>query len=104
MQFARIVFASRSRPIAICVTLMAAFSTVSVMLVADASAAAPGAQDDSWTPRDAARDALRVLEVAAGIALIVLSIVLPLAILAGLARAAARLGGRRRRERTLDAA
>jgi len=81
----------------------AAFSTVSVMLVADASAAAPGAQDDSWTPRDAARDALRVLEVAAGIALIALALGVPLALLAALAALGAHWARRRRREHALDA-
>jgi len=82
----------------------AAFANVSVALVADRGSAGAAGEGGRWTPADALDDALRVLEVAAGIALIVLSIVLPLAILAGLARAAARLGGRRRRERTLDAA
>jgi len=80
----------------------AAFANVSVTLVADRSSGA--VTGDRWTPADALDDALRVLEVAAGIALIVLSIALPLAIVALLAGAAARLLGRRRRERALDAA
>jgi hypothetical protein len=82
----------------------AAFSTVSVTLLADSSVGAPGTGgDDNWTPADAANDALRVLEVAAGVALIVLAVALPLALLAGLAAIAARWTRRRRREHALDA-
>ena len=82
----------------------AAFSTVSVTLVADRSAgAAGGDENDDWTPGDAAKDALRVLEVAAGVALIVLAVALPLALLAALAAVAARWTRRRRREQALDA-
>jgi hypothetical protein len=82
----------------------AAYANVSVSLVAqDAGFAAPG-DDGRWTPGDAFGDAVRVLEVAAGIALIVLAIALPLALLAGLAVAASRVAGRRRRERALDIA
>jgi hypothetical protein len=80
----------------------AAFSTVAVELVADNSAA-PAPADDQWTPGDAARDALRVLEVAAGVALIVLAVALPLALLASLGAAGARWTRRRRREHALDA-
>jgi Domain of unknown function (DUF4349) len=82
----------------------AAFSTVAVTLVADRSAGGPGSDaDDEWTPGDAAKDALRLLEVAAGVALIVLAIALPLALLAALAAFAARWSRRRRREHALDA-
>ncbi len=82
----------------------ASFATVIVDLVADADAGASGPADDgSWTPADAARDALRVLEVTAGIALIALAVGLPLALVAALVAAGARWGGRRRRERALDA-
>ena len=84
------------------VTNRAAFSTVRVTLVADASAA-PAPDEGSWTPGDAARDALRVLEVAAGIALIVLALGVPLALLAALAMLTARWTRRRRREHALDA-
>src|SRR5829696_240780 len=80
----------------------AAFSTVSVTLVADASAVPLGGDDD-WTPGDAAEDALRVLEVAAGVAVIALAVVIPLALLGGLAAIAARWTRRRRREHALDA-
>jgi hypothetical protein len=83
----------------------AAFSTVRVTLVADRSAGAPGAEEDdgSWTPGDAASDALRVLEVIAGVALIALAIALPLVLLALLAAAVMRIARRRRREHALDA-
>jgi hypothetical protein len=82
----------------------AAFATVVVTLIADRSVGAPGSDDDdNWTPADAAKDALRVLEVAAGIALIVLAVVLPLALLAAPAAIAARWARRRRREQALDA-
>src|SRR5918999_1218400 len=68
----------------------AAFSTVAVTLIADREAGSGPAEDDNWTPGDAARDALRVLEVAAGIALIVVAIALPLALLVAPAALAAR--------------
>jgi hypothetical protein len=58
----------------------------------------------SWDPGDAAHDALRVLEVAAGVALIGLAVLVPLAVLGtagGLAAGAVR---RRRREAALNAA
>ena len=82
----------------------AAYANVSVALVAeDADFAVPG-DDGRWTPGDAFGDAVRVLEVAAGIALIVLAIALPPAVLVGLGVAASRVLGRRRRERALDVA
>ena len=52
----------------------------------------------SWTPADAARDALRVLEVAAGVLLIGLAAGIPLALLLGAAWLAAHSTRRRRRE------
>lgn len=80
----------------------AAFSSITVMLVADGSVAVP-VQEDNWTPGDAAQDALRVLEVAAGVALVVLAVALPPALLAALAVVAVRWSRRRRREHALDA-
>ena len=80
------------------------FSTVTVSLIADESAAPPAKDDDSgWSPADAARDALRVLEVIAGVVLISLAVLGPLAILALLVAGSARWTTRRRRERALDA-
>ena len=57
--------------------------------------------DDRWTPGDALRDAGRILSTAAGIALLMLAIGLPLALLGGLAVAGARVARRRRREAAL---
>jgi hypothetical protein len=83
----------------------AAFATVTVTLVADAAAVA-GAEDDDgvWSPADAAQDALRVLEVIAGVALVALAVLIPLALLILPIWLAARWGARRGRERALDAA
>jgi hypothetical protein len=59
---------------------------------------------DPWTPGDALHDAGRVLEVAAGVAVIVLAVAVPFAVLAALAWLAAHTLGRKRRERLLDGA
>jgi Domain of unknown function (DUF4349) len=82
----------------------AAFSTVAVTLVADRSAIAPGAEEDdgSWSPGDAAHDALRVLEVVVGVGLIALMIAIPLALVGLAVWLAARFTRRRRREHALD--
>jgi len=82
----------------------AAYANVSVELVPDDGSATVAPDDGRWTPGDAIDDSLRVLEVAAGVAVIVLAIALPLALLAALAAGGARLAGRRRRERALDMA
>src|SRR5829696_1250822 len=83
----------------------AAYANVSVELMADRDGAAgPIGDEGRWTPGDALEDSLRVLEVAAGVAVIVLAIALPLALLAAIAAAGARVAGRRRRERALDMA
>jgi hypothetical protein len=64
--------------------------------------AIPGTtHDGSWTPRDALHDAGRILQVAAGIALIALAVGLPLALLGGLAALGGRAARRRRREAAL---
>ena len=57
-----------------------------------------------WTPGDAAGDALRVLEVVAGVALVSLAVLLPAALLGGAIALAVRLARRRRREAALDPA
>src|SRR4051794_10741614 len=67
------------------------------------SGAAPAAPGDRWTPGDALNDAGRVLEVIAGVLVIGLAILLPIAILAALAAYANRGLARRRRERALEA-
>jgi hypothetical protein len=83
----------------------AAFSTVAVTLVADRSAVAPGAEEDdnSWSPADAADDAVRVLEVIAGVTLIALAIAIPLGLIGLVAALTFRIARRRRREHALDA-
>jgi hypothetical protein len=78
-------------------------SRVSVTVRGDGSAADEGG-GTTWSPGDAARDALRVLEVIAGVTLIALAIAAPLALLAGLVALGVRSGRRRRREGALDAA
>ena len=77
------------------------FADVSVSLVPSRAG-----DDDSgaWTPADAFDDALRVLEVAAGVALIAAAVLLPVALIWLLAWLARRGISRRRRERALDMA
>lgn len=77
---------------------------VSVSIQGDPEAGGAGAAGDGrWTPGDAIRDAGRLLEVIAGIALIALAIALPLALLAVPLAVLARRQARRGRERALDA-
>jgi len=65
---------------------------------------APSAGAGAWTPRDALHDALRVLEVAAGVLVVGAAALAPIALLAALAALGARSLRRRRREQALDAA
>ncbi len=82
----------------------AQYAAVSVSLLAQPKQGAVTPPDDgSWTPGDAARDALRVLEVAAGVLLLIVAVLAPLALLGGAAVAGRRFSGRRGRERALDA-
>jgi hypothetical protein len=78
------------------------FADVSVELVPSRGSADDGA--GAWTPGDAWGDALRVLEVVAGVALIAAAVVLPIALVWLLAWLALRGVSRRRRERALDMA
>jgi Domain of unknown function (DUF4349) len=78
------------------------FADVSVTLAA--RGAADEADEGAWTPADAFDDALRVLEVAAGIALLAAAVLLPFALIWLLAWLARRAIVRRRRERALDMA
>jgi hypothetical protein len=64
-------------------------------------AAAPS--HGSWTPGDAAHDAVRVLEVSAGVALIALAVLVPLTLVGAAAGFAAASLRRRRREASLSA-
>jgi Domain of unknown function (DUF4349) len=79
----------------------ASFADVRVTLVRSR-----GGGDDAgaWTPGDAFHDALRVLEVAAGVAVIAAAVALPLLIAWLLGWLARRGVTRRRRERALDMA
>jgi hypothetical protein len=79
------------------------FSHVSLQVVTGNQATIPGAGGGNWTIGDALHDAGRVLAVAAGVALLTMAAVLPLALLGGAAWAARRIYLRRAREQTLSA-
>ncbi|MEY2443401.1 MAG: hypothetical protein QOJ46_2827 [bacterium] len=80
-------------------------STVSVTVRGGGAQVDPGAGSGaSWSPGDAARDAVRVLEVIAGVLLIALAILAPLGMLALLGAFGVRATRRRRREAALDPA
>jgi uncharacterized protein DUF4349 len=76
------------------------FADVAVTLVT----ARGGSEGGVWTPGDAWHDALRVLEVVAGVLLIVAAVALPLLVAWLLGWLARRSVMRRRRERALDLA
>ena len=76
------------------------FADVSVQLVPRSGDVDEGA----WTPGDAFDDALRVLEVAAGVLVIASAVLLPFALVWLLAWLGRRVVVRRRRERALDMA
>jgi hypothetical protein len=78
------------------------FARVDVTITGRGRAPSTGA--GAWTPRDALHDALRVLEVAAGVLVVTAAALTPVALLAVLAALAARSLRRRRREQALDAA
>ena len=79
------------------------YATVGVEVtgVARKHAAAPGG--GSWTPGDAAHDAVRVLEVSAGVALIALAVLVPLGLVGAAGGFTAAALRRRRREAALSA-
>jgi hypothetical protein len=79
------------------------FANVSVELVAKRGGS-NGASGGAWTPGDAFGDAMRVLEVAAGVAVIAAAVLLPLLVAWLLGWLARRGFMRRRRERALDMA
>lgn len=81
------------------------WSRVSVAVRSDDAQGSGGATDDgSFTLGGAVHDALRVLEVAAGVVVIAAAALLPLALLAACAWPLARTARRRRREHALDVA
>jgi Domain of unknown function (DUF4349) len=80
------------------------YATIDVRVRGDRKSGAAAAPAGRWTPGDALHDAGRVLEVVAGVALIVGAVALPVAVLAAIAVALSRLLTRRRRERALELA
>jgi hypothetical protein len=80
------------------------YARVAVAIRGDADGGSVGVGDGSFTLGAAAHDALRVLEVAAGVVVIAAAALVPLALLAALAWPLARAASRRRREHALDAA
>jgi hypothetical protein len=83
-------------------------STIAVTLLADRRGAGgdDGDKEDGasgWTPGDALDDAVRILEVTAGVLLVGLALLLPLGLVGLLVWLAARQAAQRRRERALDA-
>jgi hypothetical protein len=84
------------------VTNRANYADVAVTLVA--AHGASGGAGGTWTPGDAFHDALRVLEVIAGVGVIAAAVALPLLVAWLLGWLARRGLTRRRRERALDMA
>jgi hypothetical protein len=78
-------------------------ATVQVNVIGRGKEHGTGGGGGTWSPGDAARDALRVLEVAAGVLLVGGAVMVPLAVLGALAALAARGVRRRRREQALGA-
>jgi Domain of unknown function (DUF4349) len=79
-------------------------ATIQVDVVGRARKQAPAPSGGTWTPGDAAHDAVRVLEVSAGVALIALAVLIPLGVLGVAARFAAGAYRRRRREAAISSA
>jgi hypothetical protein len=76
-------------------------STIAVTLLADRKSDDNGTA--GWTPGDALDDAMRILEVTAGVLLVGLALLLPLGLVGLLIWLAGRQAAQRRRERALDA-
>jgi hypothetical protein len=78
-------------------------ATVGVEVTGTARKEAAAPTGGSWTPGDAAHDAVRVLEVSAGVALIALAVLVPLGLVGAAGGFAAVALRRRRREAALSA-
>ena len=78
-------------------------ATVGVEVTGAARKQAAAPSHGSWTPGDAAHDAVRVLEVSAGVALIALAVLVPLTLVGAAGGFAAVTLRRRRREAALSA-
>jgi hypothetical protein len=79
------------------------YATVGVDVSATKRKQATAPSGGSWTPGDAAHDAVRVLEVSAGVALIALAVLIPLGLVGAAGGFAALALRRRRREAALSA-
>jgi hypothetical protein len=80
----------------------ASYATVGVDVTATKRKQAAAPSGGSWTPGDAAHDAVRVLEVSAGVALIALAVLVPLGLVGAVGGFAAGAVRRRRREAALS--
>jgi hypothetical protein len=80
----------------------ASYATVEVDVIGRPHKSQPAPGGGSWSPGDAARDAVRVLEVSAGVALVGLAVLVPLALLGAAGGFAAGAYRRRRREAALQ--
>jgi Domain of unknown function (DUF4349) len=80
----------------------ASYATVGVDVTATKRKQAAAPAGGSWTPGDAAHDAVRVLEVSAGVALIALAVLVPLGLVGAAGGFAAVAVRRRRREAALS--
>jgi Domain of unknown function (DUF4349) len=78
-------------------------STIAVSLLAERKSDNDDDGAAGWTPGDAFDDAVRILEVTAGVLLVGLALLLPLGLLGLLVWLAGRQAAQRRRERALDA-
>ncbi|HEX6698673.1 MAG TPA: DUF4349 domain-containing protein [Solirubrobacteraceae bacterium] len=78
------------------------FATIGVEVTGVARKHAAVPSGGSWTPGDAAHDAVRVLEVSAGVALIALAVLVPVALVGAAGGFAAVALRRRRREAALS--
>jgi hypothetical protein len=76
------------------------YGTIELALTATPEPGAGGGSGGRWTPGDAWHDARRVVEVLAGVAIVVLAVLIPLAV----AGAGVALGGRALRRRRREAA
>jgi hypothetical protein len=80
------------------------YSAVNVQINASNNVVTPGSGGGGFTFKKAGHDALRVLVVAAGVALIILAVLIPVGLVAALVAWLAFGWRRQRRERALDAA
>ncbi|MEA2170143.1 MAG: hypothetical protein QOF76_3443 [Solirubrobacteraceae bacterium] len=81
----------------------ASFAQVSVTLSAKGKGSVVPVKDDKWGPKDALKDAGRVLETIASVLLVALSVLVPLALVIGVVVITRRYAGKRGRARALDA-